>query len=240
MINRLEVESNINFDKKILLTVDQDWAPDWQLDAVLSAHLRSPIVFFATNLSDWVAEVALRNSYWSIGIHPNFETGSSHGNSPAEVLSSLLKDFPKAKIWRSHSLMQSNRIYQAVADHEQLAAASNLYDSEHSFYNPINFQRYSNFTEFPICWEDDIVLSEGRAILPCQHHSSYHCYNFHVQHIITNAKKIEDYELQREAIYSAKETQIVTNPPQSGGIADVWNELVELGSKLMDFREVVI
>ena len=217
------------------LTIDQDWAPDWQLEQVLGSHVDKELTFFATSLSPWVKDVALKCPKWTVGIHPNFEANSTHGRNPSEVLNSLLEDFPDSRIWRAHSLLQSNRVHEALIQYPNLIASSNLYDSNHSLVFPLNIDKYANYIEFPICWEDDVILRRLGKNQLCNKESKFHCLNFHVQHIITNAVTLKDYESQRNIIYSQENKAPFKNGRGSGGIADLFEIVMNGPDRLLSF-----
>jgi hypothetical protein len=94
-----------NLNKRFLLTLDIDWCPDYMLDWVveLLINLEVPAVFFVTHNTPILQKIRL-NSLFALGIHPNFNPGSTHGKTIEEIYQHVLEIVPEAIISRSHSL----------------------------------------------------------------------------------------------------------------------------------------
>lgn len=101
----------MNIDQ-FLITLDVDWAPDYMVDYVASILIshRVKATWFVTHESLSVWRLRKRNDLFELGVHPNFLTGSTHGNNSLDVLnhvrdyrarSCIVGDGRKAKSGRS-------------------------------------------------------------------------------------------------------------------------------------------
>lgn len=104
-------------DTPTVLTFDIDWAPDWMIDDIAErlteANVRA--TWFATHRSEAVTRL-LDNPAFEVGVHPNFLAGSTQGATPDEVLDTMRGWFGAATVVRTHSLFQSERLLQLMAD----------------------------------------------------------------------------------------------------------------------------
>lgn len=113
---------------KYFLTFDADWCPGWMINELAEELLSKNIkaTWFLTNTFNGLDQL-LKNDLFEIGIHPNFFPGSSHGNSPHEVLSHLKVIVPFARVSRSHSLLISERHLQIMAEDFGITHDSSIY-----------------------------------------------------------------------------------------------------------------
>jgi hypothetical protein len=100
------------------ITFDVDWAPDpaIALCAELCRRRAIPATFFVTHDSPILAELA-QDPLFELGIHPNFHKGSSHGESPGQVIEACLAFVPGARAMRTHDLFCSSSLLELVALH---------------------------------------------------------------------------------------------------------------------------
>src|SRR5574343_923298 len=97
------------------IAIDIDWAPDFMIDFMAAELLLHQIKasWYVTHLSPAV-ERFRRSDLFELGIHPNFRPGSSHGNSPREVLKTVMDMVPEAISVRTHGLIQSADLYEII------------------------------------------------------------------------------------------------------------------------------
>lgn len=96
------------------LTFDVDWAPDWSVRETLEILREYDVraTFFITHPSETVEEIAAAGH--EVGIHPNFAAGSTQGDAPVQIVESLMRVWPLARVMRTYGLHQSSRLFQQV------------------------------------------------------------------------------------------------------------------------------
>jgi hypothetical protein len=183
------------------VTLDVDWAPDWMIEDVaqrlISAGVRA--TFFATHQSSATKDLE-REPLFEVGVHPNFLPGSSHGNTPEEVLQTMRTMFPQATAVRAHSLAQSEPTLGMMVDRFGFKIDCSLHLPRASHVAPhwVRFTAGGNrlvrvphvfqdnmhaLAEMPWDLEADWFLSPGWKVM-----------NFHPVHIILNSADMETYE----------------------------------------------
>lgn len=141
----------------VVVTMDIDWASEACIADALDLIARRGIkpTCFATHDS---SEIKARMSAGSIevGLHPNFLSGSSHGESEIEVFSHLSDMYPGASGFRSHSFADSSRVTSTARDFG-MTYDSNSCDFLATDLTPI--WHWLGLWRFPVFWEDDIHWS---------------------------------------------------------------------------------
>ena len=96
---------------QFILTFDVDWVPDFIMEPVIKTLKTNKLksTWFVTHQSDILDELQ-NDELFEFGIHPNFRNGSSHGDTPDQVLASMKRIVPRAQSVRSHGLLQSSDI----------------------------------------------------------------------------------------------------------------------------------
>lgn len=195
-------------DEKInrtALVLDIDWAPDWMIDEV-ARTLREYNVkgtWFATHDSPAVRDLFNYPGLFEVGLHPNFQPGSSHGADPDEVLSHMLELFPEATSMRTHGLCQSTHLLEKAAVEYGVKVDLSLLlpGARHLAPHVLPFEKGS-LLRLPCIWEDDIEMLQpqpkwsfderfsgpGLAILA-----------FHPVHIVLNSQTLAEYRTFKES-----------------------------------------
>jgi hypothetical protein len=229
------------------LTMDLDWCPDWILKRVLTGIEDVPLTIFMTNRSDFIDTKLLGGARWSLGIHPNFEPKSSHGENPDEVFKTLNDLFPNAISWRSHSLLSSNRVMQSFCNFSSLRIVSNNYDP--SFYRPTwtnsSFAQ-RNYLDLPIHFEDDLALVDDPGL-----HRSKELFSlkqkkydlvtvsFHPIHIYLNSVDLHQYSNLKSLIYSDSEFDLRINPCHIYGIGTAFQQFLDSDPSLISENQIL-
>lgn len=144
-----------------LVTFDVDWAPDWTVSLCADACAKAGVsaTFFATHASPVITELAADDRF-EVGIHPNFLPGSSHGVTTLEVLRHCLEFVPGARSMRTHALVQSSPILEAVGAHApEITSDVSLFLPFHSHLQPVDCyvgDPLRRLVRLPYCWEDDV------------------------------------------------------------------------------------
>lgn len=190
------------------LTADQDWAPDWAMEYFIdwARGLGVPIHVFATNASAALAASAQRGEV-SVGWHPNFAPGSTHGENPQEIISHLRTVAPHATTFRTHGFAES---YQALL---ALAAAGHRVESQF----PTRFSagitplvHASGLIRLPVWFEDDIWMRDpddaDRRVRDTADSPGLKILNLHPIHIALNSPDFAYYDSRRAEIYAEGKT----------------------------------
>lgn len=143
-----------------LVTFDVDWAPEWAIElcAELCANAGVKATFFATHPSPFLAELAA-DPRFEVGVHPNFLSRSTHGDSPEAVMRTCLSWVPDARSMRTHSLVQSSPIFEVVgAQFGQIQTDMSLFLPFHDRLQPMDFfPAGRRMIRLPYQWEDDVA-----------------------------------------------------------------------------------
>jgi hypothetical protein len=132
-------------------TTDLDWASEYciqDLKKILDSFGISPTVF-VTHQSSTVQ--TWKNA--EVGIHPNFNLGSTHGQNINSVLDHVLRIAPDAKCFRSHSF------YDCTAVAMEMRNRGIIYDSNLCLYLQPNLHPLNHIfgsMRFPVFFEDDV------------------------------------------------------------------------------------
>lgn len=216
-----------------VLTGDQDWAPPWALQRWLEAGRGVPMHLFVTNPDDVVAAPPPN---LTLGIHPNFLPGSTHGDDPAAVIAHCLALVPGAWTFRSHAFAEATPWLDALVE-AGLRADSNLCTDLQPGLTPL--RHACGLVRLPVFLEDDVVLRSGRVPSVDELElftPGLKILNFHPALVAINARSLEDYAGARGALYGGE--------PWVGhegrGIADLLGELLEAvearGHRFMSFE----
>jgi hypothetical protein len=227
----------------VLLTIDLDWSPEWLIQRELKNFINTPITIFMTHKSKWIEHQIELGAPWEIGIHPNFEKNSTHGDTPRRVLENLITDFPSSRIWRSHSLMNSTRIHQAASNFQHLNYSSNYYDPFVSWKTPTPRKFNEKVSmEVPIHFEDDLAMADDknftrtRKLIYEENLEFVKVFSFHLCHIFLNTYQMAYYEEFRSIVYSDCEPK--KSCTQSGyGIQNVFYDLLDSNNLILSFSD---
>lgn len=185
------------------LTFDVDWAPDASVDEIrkLINPLGIKATFFITHSADILND--LINDGHEIGIHPNFLTKSSHGDTPEKVIEFLLNIVPNARALRTHALVQSSPLLQLIfSKFPQLK-----YDLSVFMYDFPCIKKFewasegTKFTRINYNWEDDAAFFHAGFNWSKPHFPGrLNIYDFHPIHIHLNSKDNSLYNLLKKSL----------------------------------------
>jgi|TARA_B100001971_G_scaffold203160_1_gene217711 hypothetical protein len=179
----------------ILITLDIDWAPDFIIKKVdeMLTEKNVKATWFVTHKSAYLKTLS-KNRNYELGIHPNFMSDSTQGNSIEEILSNLKKIVPTAKSVRTHRLFQSTQILETFHkyDLENDSSLLKLNPNDVPYY-----LKSAKLYRFPYFWEDYKNMVEDKIwSLPESlfEEDELKIFNFHPLHIYLNFHNIEQYE----------------------------------------------
>jgi hypothetical protein len=208
------------------LTADQDWAPDWALSDMLALLDAAgvPLHLFVTNES-----ASVRGSAGlTLGIHPNFLPGSTHGANVDEVVESCLSLVPDANTFRCHGYFDNTRIVWNLAA-RGFIADSNLLSFLQPGLGPI--VHGAGVLRFPVFFEDDVFLDLGGPDLDLTQcldllwSPGLKILTFHPALVAINAPSVGYYDAQRPALFG----EAGDRPQRHGGrgAATLMTEIVQ-------------
>lgn len=221
-------------NKKIYITLDIDWASDEILSFVLDYFIHNNIkaTFFATHQTELLNLIKERKDLFSLGIHPNFLENSTHGNSIDEVLDYVLKIVPEAKVSRSHSVVQSGRVFSALYNKNIKVDSSIMLP----YYNNVtSFKQYVGKDEYiiraPFIWADDYELCKSKDKFDeyiFEDITGLKIIMFHPIHLFLNSESLEDYNLYRKNLTIEKNQNGTFNFLEKLAMSDIKFEKMEL------------
>lgn len=213
-----------------VLTGDQDWAPPWALQRELEVARAAdaPLHIFVTNGDPLVSAPP---DGLSLGIHPNFLRGSSHGVEPSAVVEHCLALVPQATTARSHAFAESTPWLAELA-RRGIRADSNGCTMLQSGIVPV--PHASGLLRFPVFLEDDVLLRwAGRVpsveeLLPYLTEPGLKILNFHPVLVALNARTPQDYlDFKQRSRCGAAGEDPASHPRLHGrGVADLLDELL--------------
>jgi len=185
----------------IVITLDMDWAPDlvidWVADKLVEHNVKA--TWFVTHASPAVERLRQRSDLFELGIHPNFMIGSTHGNSPEEVLNHCLEVVPEATSMRSHGLAQSTDILAKVIETAKIKTDVSIYLPRMMDVKPVRYNwGGGHLVRMPFIWEDDFEIQkkdsewELESLLGVD--DGLRIFNFHPIHIFLNSDNNYCYE----------------------------------------------
>ena len=193
-----------------VLTGDQDWAPEWALAATLALAESEGVPFhlFATNASPSITGPATN---LTLGIHPNFLPGSTHGETDDAVIDSCQKLVPDASSFRCHAFCENTYIIRKLVA-RGFTADSNLL----AFLQPglVPIMHGAGLLRFPVFLEDDVFLEWASPDLDTSQATHLLCtpgikiLNFHPSLVALNAPSFAYYDSRRKMLFGAADTQI--------------------------------
>lgn len=220
----------------IAITLDIDWAPDFAIDAVADQLIENNVkaTWFVTHSSAAIQRLQQRPDLFELGIHPNFLPGSTHGQTPEEVLRHCLKIVPEAECIRTHGLVQSTQLLSQVMRLTSIKSDVSLFLPYANNLQPVNYHwEGRTLRRIPYYWEDDFEIGQ---IDPCFHvraslvnEAGLQIFNFHPIHIYINSCGAASYESIKRMHPYLQDTiknEITSCVNHGEGVKDIFDEVV--------------
>ncbi|HYO92547.1 MAG TPA: hypothetical protein VEQ40_12960, partial [Pyrinomonadaceae bacterium] len=150
-----------------MLTFDVDWAPDFAIDFVIDRLLEARVraTWFITHQSPALERLREHQELFELGIHPNFLTGSTHGETYADVLQHCMTMVPEAVSMRSHSLVQSSVLLNQVLAETPIKTDVSLFLQHARSLHAVEHRWGGrSLWRLPYFWEDDFEMEREQ---PC-------------------------------------------------------------------------
>ena len=209
---------------KIFLTFDIDWASDHMVNQLIDICVLKSLkaTFFVTHHSSTLNRLKNYPEQFEIGIHPNFFTDSTQGNTEEEIFNYCKELVPEAVSIRTHCVYQHGKLYDSLNKH----FGSRIIDSSICMPGVSNIQPFELYTSngclvrVPFFWADDYYLLGKQVLNPIQLLKSKGCkvYMFHPVHIYHNINSIKHYEAVKKGYLLEKFT--------GNGISDIFENLL--------------
>ncbi|MFA5182746.1 MAG: hypothetical protein WC405_15620 [Syntrophales bacterium] len=187
--------------RNIALTLDTDWAPDFAIDHVMSTLIENSVkaTWFITHKSPATARLAQYPELFELGIHPNFNAGSSHGRYPEAVMDHCMNLVPQALSMRSHGLVQSTSLLKLIMTNYPLRVDVSLFLPYQFESTPFLYTSWGqSIFRIPYIWEDDHEMEQPRpdwsADRLLKGMRSLGVINFHPIHIYLNSSDMNPYQ----------------------------------------------
>lgn len=188
------------------LTFDIDWAPDFVLEDLYHLLLEYQVkaTWMVTHPTPWLDRFREHPDLFELGIHPNFLSGSSHGDTPEEVLNYVLDLVPEAVSSRSHAVVQSGPILNLLTNDSPVLVDSTVFLPEWPNIKPFrHLSLNGSLLRIPFFWADDFEM--------CRDHSSWKLDRyqevpgwkimmFHPIHAYLNTDDFGRYEGMKQAL----------------------------------------
>jgi hypothetical protein len=222
----------------VAITLDIDWAPDHVIDRIAERLVAAGVraTWFVTHASPAVDRLRVHPALFELGIHPNFLAGSTHGDSLGEVLQHCMTLVPEARSMRTHSLVQSTVLLEAVASQTPIEHDVSLYLPGHGGLKPFAQPlRARPITRLPFWWEDDFEMYGARSDWALARRAASAgaglcILNFHPIHIALNSPSLERYEALKTTaprLRDASAAQVAAHRLASGvGAGTAFNDVV--------------
>ena len=193
--------------KKIHLSFDIDWAPDWIIDDILNflKKKKCKVTFFITHKSEIIKKI--REDGHTIGIHPNFYKKSCQEEKPIKVVENLLNIAPDAQIMRTHRLFYDSGVFSKI-----FSIFKNLkYDCSLYTYKFPLIKKFKLFTDnveinrINFNWMDYTALMDNKnSWNKINFDANLYFMNFHPILLFINAAKYKDYAALKKKFFNKK------------------------------------
>jgi len=195
--------------KKTAISIDVDWAPDFAIEelAMMLEDSKFPATWFVTHMSSAIESLAKQGVQVELGVHPNFFSGSSHGETHEEVIDHCMALVPNATSFRTHGVFQSTNLFSMIVGrYPNLCVDSSIYLPLQRDIQPVDmyfFEHDNRLVRFPYYWEDDLV-----AIRPDNRWdrvpatNGIRIFDFHPVHVALNSDSVSSYQALKKHLGS--------------------------------------
>ncbi|RXJ90603.1 hypothetical protein CRV01_05470 [Arcobacter sp. CECT 8983] len=223
---------------KVVLTFDLDWCTDEVLDYLLDKLIKNniPATFFVTHDTKLLNKIKKYN-FFELGIHPNFNDGSTHGNSYKEVIDHCLSIVPKATSCRPHGLkVSSNKLIYMMEKGIKIDCSifmPNVSNLE-NFYFEINNHR---ILRVPYNWEDDYEFyqRDKKYQFSDIQNLENKILDFHPIHVYLNSDSEKQYKMYKANKEFSKNMGIGTETM----LDEIIKEYLKGSIQIMNLKEYV-
>jgi hypothetical protein len=206
-------------------TSDSDWAPESMIEECVAVFRSAGVRFtpFVTHRSEAMRRT-FRGCEHDVGLHPNFNPGSTHGDTIGGVVDHVVALWPEACAFRSHGYHDSSLISHTLYE-RGLRYDSNL--CLHLQSNLVPLRHWTGLTRFPVFLDDSVVAFRGEgwqldSFVDKLRTPGLKIFNFHPVHVCLNTPVYSYYEERRSRV------------------SDDWNGLVSGGPGVRTLLEQLL
>jgi len=187
------------------LTLDVDWAPDFMIDAAADALIARDVraTWFVTHASPAIERLRERPDLFELGIHPNFQAGSTHGGTPEAVVAHCLALVPEARAVRTHCLLQSTPLHDTLLAGRRIEVDVSLFLPRARHVEPVvQHSPGGRLLRLPYVWQDNMEMYspdpqwDVGAVLTGD---GPRIFDFHPVHVWLNSAQFAPYERMKQA-----------------------------------------
>jgi hypothetical protein len=222
-------------NQEISITLDVDWAPDVMIDFVAGKLYANNVcaTWFVTHISPAIARLRQYPDLFELGIHPNFQPGSTHGDDPEAVLRHCMELVPEATSIRTHGLVQSTQLLEKIMHLTPIKRDVSLFLPHTPHLRPVEYRwRGKTLIRIPFFWEDDFEMEQES---PCWRlapllalGNGLKVFNFHPCHIYLNSADLRAYQGLKQCLLSHLTSAEAAPFIQEGaGTQGLFTEIVE-------------
>jgi hypothetical protein len=229
--------NNESIMNETVLTLDVDWAPDFMIDfaaQILLEH-RVRATWFITHDSPALQRLRAQPDLFELGIHPNFLTGSTHGQTPEAVLRHCMSLVPEALSLRTHALYQSTPLLARILASTPIRNEASLYLPHAPSLFPFEYEWHGRtLLRIPHFWEDDFEMARARPIWSLEPllkiGSGLKVFDFHPIHVYLNSCNFDPYEALKQQVpnlVGARQSDVASCVQKGIGTRVLFAEVVE-------------
>ena len=155
--NDIDINNELTWKNKFMLTFDIDWVDDHILDFLLNEinKINVKVTLFVTHKTKYL-DVFRQHENIELGIHPNFNSCFESSEHNVEyILDEILTIVPEARVSRSHSLTTSGR-WLELYKKKGIKYLSNYMMQGQTNIQPFN--HINQLVEVPIFFADDGLI----------------------------------------------------------------------------------
>jgi hypothetical protein len=226
---------------RIALTLDMDWAPDCTIDEAAALLVAAGVraTWFVTHDSPAVRRLRLRADLFELGIHPNFLPGSTQGRTPEEVLHFCMGVVPEAQAVKTHALVESTHLLEAVLEHTPIRADLTTLLPGVCLATPARYEwKRKVLWRLPCAWEDNFQFDALRpewclADMPWLKNGGVAAFTFHPLTVALNSSSIGSIEkLKAEGPLPVTRPERIRELHETRtGVGTVFRELVDFAAR---------
>lgn len=201
IISNINPENN-DWDDKVYITFDIDWAHDEVLSSTIDLveYYDVCATWFVTHQTPALQRLK-KNPKFELGIHPNFNFLLSGDNkvgiNSEMIIDQSLELVADAVSVRSHSMTQNSFLLQLFKD-KGLTHDCNHFIPYQADVELKPWKLWNGLIKCPYFWEDDIdCLYDDLTIEKTFDCRGIKIYDFHPIHIFLNTEKIDRYQNSR-------------------------------------------
>lgn len=223
---------------KLVLTFDLDWCSDDVLEYLLLKLIKYkvPATFFITHDTKLLAKIR-EYDFLELGIHPNFDKNSTHGEEYKSVIDYCLKIVPEAISSRPHGLkISSNKLIYMMKKGIKIDCSIFMPYAAHlkEFDLIVNEDK---ILRVPYNWEDDYEFYQDKkkySFLDIKKLTD-RILDFHPIHVYLNSNSDKQYKLYKDNKNYTKNCDLGTETM----LDEIINEHIKANLEIVNLKNYI-